>query len=147
VSERRDSGSCFCGGVIAQMRGDPFWICYDHDEDCRRAIGSPLLVWVGYHPDQFRITQGHPKSFCKTKGVTRTFCSNCGTSISYVDDGIPNELYVTLGFLDRPECFRPQAHAYWRQKLPWIDLVDDLPRIDGYSRERDPRVGTPKNRA
>lgn len=147
MSDRTESGSCFCGAVTATMRGDPFWICYDHDEDCRRAIGSPLVVWVGYRPDQFRVARGQPKSFSKTNGVTRTFCSDCGTSISYFDDGIPNELYVTLGFLDHPESFRPEAHAYWCQKLSWIDLVDHLPRIDGYSRERDPALGTPKDRA
>src|SRR4051812_34960293 len=30
------------------MHGEPFWICYDHDDDCRRAIGSLVNVWVGY---------------------------------------------------------------------------------------------------
>jgi hypothetical protein len=146
VLDRRERGSCFCGAIIADMHGDPFWICYDHDDDCRRATGSALVVWVGYRPEQFHITRGSPKSFSKTPGVARTFCSDCGTSITYVDDGIPNELYVALGFLDHPERFRPEAHAYWSEKLPWIDFLDGLPRIEGYSRERDPALGTPKNR-
>jgi hypothetical protein len=137
VSERRDSGFCFCGAVVAEMHGEPFWTCYDHDDDCRRAIGSPIVVWVGYRPEQFRLIRGTPKSFSKTRGVVRSFCSNCGTSISHVDDRIQNELYVALGFLEYPERFRPEAHAYWREKLSWIDFADGLPRIDGYSRQRD----------
>jgi Glutathione-dependent formaldehyde-activating enzyme len=82
----------------------------------------------------------------KTKGVVRTFCSDCGTSIGYLDEGISNELYIALGFFDHPESFRPEAHAYWREKLSWIEFADKLPRIEGYSRERDPALGTPNQR-
>jgi hypothetical protein len=131
---------------MAEMRGDPFWVCYDHDDDCRRVIGSAVTIWVGYRPAQFRVIRGEPKSFSKTEGVVRTFCPECGTSISYADQGLPDELYVTIGFLDRPERFRPQAHAYWRLRLPWIDFADGLPRIDGYSRSRDPAFGNPSDR-
>jgi hypothetical protein len=65
VSERKESGACFCGAIIEEMRGDPFWICYDHDADCRRAIGSALVVWVGYRPEQFSVIKGNPRSFSK----------------------------------------------------------------------------------
>jgi hypothetical protein len=109
-------------------------------------MGSPLAIWVGYRPDQVRITRGNPKPFSKTPGVIRTFCSDCGTPIGYLDEGIPRELYITLGFLHHPERFRPQAHAYWSEKLPWIEFADALPRIDEYSRERDPAIGTPRAR-
>jgi hypothetical protein len=143
---RTETGSCFCGAIAAEMRGEPFWICFDHDDDCRRAIGSPLNVWVGYRQDQFHLTRGQPKSFSKTKGVVRTFCAECGTSISYLDEGLGDELYLTLGFLDRPAEFCPQAHAYWRMKLPWIELADELPHVDGYSRRRDPSFGDPVER-
>jgi hypothetical protein len=69
-----------------------------------------------------------------------------GTSISYVDEGIDNELYVALGFLEHPERFPPEAHADWCEKLPWIEFADGLPRIDGYSRKRNSAFGTPKQR-
>ncbi len=147
MSERKDSGACFCGAVVAAMRGDPFLVCYDHDSDCRRAIGGPLAVWVGYRPDQFRVLTGNPKSFSKTRGVVRTFCADCGTSISYVDQGMPDELYVALGFLDQPERFPPELHAYWCEKLPWTEFADGLPRINRYSRQREATIGTPKQRA
>jgi hypothetical protein len=143
---RLETGWCFCGAIAAEMRGDPFWICYDHDDDCRRAIGSPLTVWVGYRPDEVRFTSGTPRSFSKTEGVTRTFCGNCGTSISYEDIGLDNELYIAIGFFSHPERFVPQAHAYWQMKLPWVQFADDLPRETGYTRERDAAVGTPADR-
>jgi hypothetical protein len=88
MNSRVESGSCFCGAITAEFDGEPFWIGYDHDDDCRKAIGSPLTVWVGYRPNQFRLTRGAPKAFSKTRGVTRTFCSDCGTSIGYLDAGL-----------------------------------------------------------
>ena len=146
MSGRIETGSCFCEGIAAQMRGEPFWICYDHDDDCRRAIGGPLSVWVGYRPEQFVLIRGTPRSFSKSRGVVRTFCPTCGTSIGYRDKGLRDELHVTIGFLDNPERFQPQAHAYWRMKLDWLHLADDLPRIERYSRERDPVFGDPVDR-
>lgn len=146
MATRVERGACFCGEIAAEAHGEPFWICYDHDDDCRRAIGSPLTIWVGYRPDQVRLKRGSPKSFSKTRGVVRTFCPQCGTSIGYTDEGAKDELYLNIGFMDHPERFRPQAHAYWRMKLPWIAFADGLPRTDAYSRERDPELGFPKDR-
>ncbi|MDG4851215.1 MULTISPECIES: GFA family protein [unclassified Mesorhizobium] len=141
-----ETGACFCGAIAAEMQGDPFWICFDHDDDCRRAIGSPLTIWIGYRPDQFRLTRGQPREFSKTRGIVRSFCEKCGTSIAYRDEGLNDELYVTIGFFDHPERFRPQAHAYWRLRLPCLEFSDDLPRIDTYSRRRDPAFGNPVDR-
>jgi hypothetical protein len=98
MSDTIATGACFCGAIAAEMHGDAFWICYDHDDDCRRAVGSPLNVWIGYRPNQFRLMRGTPKSFSKTRGVVRTFCANCGTSISYSDEGLSDEVYVSIGF-------------------------------------------------
>jgi hypothetical protein len=146
MGERVETGSCFCGAIAAELQSEPFWICYDHDDDCRRAVGAPLSIWVGYRAHQIRFTRGTPKTFSKTTGVVRTFCSDCGTSIGYRDDGLADEIYLTIGFLDHPERFRPQAHAYWRMRLPWIRIADALPHIDGYSRRRDPTLGNPADR-
>jgi hypothetical protein len=146
MSERIESGACFCGAIAAELRGEPFWIAYDHDDDCRRALGSAFAVWVGYRPDQLRFTRGEPKSFSKTPGVVRSFCGDCGTSISYRDDGLADEIYLAIGFLDHPERFEPEAHAFWREKLPWLAFDDDLPRLDGYSRKRTAALGDPRDR-
>lgn len=144
--ERYETGRCFCGEITAGMHGEPFWICFDHDSDCRRATGGAVIVWIGYRPDQFKILTGEPRRFSRTKGVVRTFCESCGTTIGYVDEGIPDEHYVSIGFVDQPEKFRPMAHAYWREKLPWLNFEDSLKRIDTYSRERDAALGYPADR-
>ncbi len=142
-SARIETGACFCGDIVAEMHGEPFWVCTDHDDDCRRAIGGPMMLWVGYRPDEIRFTRGEPASFSKTRGVTRTFCGRCGTSIGYADAGLAGEHYLTIGFFDHPGRFAPQAHAYWRERLPWVEFADALPRGNGYTRARDGTIGTP----
>ena len=146
MSDRVETGSCFCGAIAAEMRGDPSWICYDHDDDCRRALGGPLTVWIGYRPHAFQLLRGSPKAFSRTRGVIRTFCADCGSSIGYSDAGLPDELYVAIGFMDQPERFPPQAHAYWSMRLPWLTIADALPKEDGYTRPRDPVFGYPAAR-
>lgn len=146
MRERLEHGSCFCGSIVAELEGEPFWITYDHDDDCRKALGSPLTIWIGYKREHVRFTSGSPMTFSKTPGVERSFCADCGTSIGYVDEGLGNEIWLTIGFMDRPERFEPRAHGYWRTKLPWIEFADDLPRVETYTRERDPKVGYPAER-
>jgi hypothetical protein len=105
-----------------------------------------MMQWVGYRPDAVRFIRGTPQTFSKTPGVTRSFCGRCGTSIGYLDEGLADECYLTIGFFDHPERFEPQAHAYWRERLPWVAFADDLPRESGYTRRRDAAVGTPAER-
>lgn len=143
---RVDHGSCFCGSVRAKVIGKPFWITYDHDDDCRKALGSPLAIWIGYKREQVTFAEGMLKRFSKTPSVTRFFCANCGTSIAYTDEGLENELWLTIGFMDQPEAFQPDAHGFWRFKLPWLTIADDLPRFDGYTRKRARHYGNPTDR-
>ena len=143
---RNEYGHCFCGTIVAEMSGEPFWICYDHDDDCRRAIGGPLTIWIGYRPREVRFQKGHPKGFSKTRGVTRYFCGDCGTSIAYVDKGLPNEIYVSVCLMDNPERFPPGAQAYWEMRLAFVVMDDGLPRVEAYTRPRDPVFKNPRDR-
>lgn len=146
MAVRFERGSCFCGAIVAELEGEPFWINYDHDDDCRKAIGGPLTVWIGYPKDKVAFTNKGPRTFSKTPGTERGFCPDCGSSISYVDAGLRNEIWITIGFMDHPERFTPVAHGYWRMKLPWVDFADALPRFPSYTRERDVAIGYPDKR-
>jgi hypothetical protein len=60
IAKRVETGACFCGDTTAEMHGEPFWIVTDHDADCRRAIGGPLMLWVGYRREEVRFHHGMP---------------------------------------------------------------------------------------
>jgi hypothetical protein len=146
MTERIECGACFCGQVAGRLKGEPLWICFDHDSDCRRSTGAPMMVWVGCRSEQFCLLQGEPAVFSRTAGVLRSFCPRCGSPISYVDRDMPDEMYLAIGFFDHPERFRPQAHAFCSEMLSWIELADELPRFQSYSRTRVPGAENPRDR-
>jgi len=146
MMSRIERGSCFCGAVEIDAVGEPFWITWDHDDDCRKAIGAPLTIWIGYRADQIIPVTGIPKTFSKNPGVVRSFCGECGTSIGYQDEGLPSEVYLCIGFMDAPQRFEPAAHGYWEQRLPFVEMADRLPRMTRYTRSRKIGFGFPRDR-
>lgn len=70
----------------------------------------------------------------------KSFCGTCGTSIGYVDDDLPNDvcwLHARTGWVT------PDAQGYWELSLPYIVMNDGPPRIETYTRARDPKLGSP----
>ena len=56
------------------------------------------------------------------------FCGRCGTPLSYQAERWPGEIHLTISSLDQPEDFPPTAHVFTEERIPWLDLGDDLPR-------------------
>ena len=46
MDDRIETGSCFCGAISAEMRGDPFWISYDYYDDCRAKESITNATWT-----------------------------------------------------------------------------------------------------
>ena len=63
MSERIERALCFCGKIQAEARGEPFWVCSDHDDDCRRAIGSPSMSGSAIAQNRYRSTAGCRRRF------------------------------------------------------------------------------------
>lgn len=129
-------GRCFCGHNRYRFHGRPFWVTYDHDSDCRRAIGAPLVVWVGYKAEAVETVGGEAKVYNSSPGIRRHFCDRCGTSIAYEDEGLPGEIHITIGVFETPDAFAPEAHAFYPERLPWLRLDDDLPHYPGHTMKR-----------
>ena len=43
----------------------------------------------------------------------------------------PGGMHLYAASLDHPEWFNPTFHVNWQAKLPWLNIVDDLPKYDG----------------
>ncbi len=129
-------GRCSCESILLRLAGEPETVVYCHCKDCRRWSGAPVTVFVGYKQDRVEITGDEPKIYGSSPGVRRAFCENCGTSLSYEDESLPDEIYFFGGILDEPEAFGPRAHSGHSRKLTWLNLRDDLPRHGESSRPR-----------
>ncbi len=129
-------GGCFCGAVRIRAGGEPVSVPYCHCNDCRRWSGSPVSVFVGYRVGQVEMVRGTPRVYESSPAVTRSFCGDCGASLFYEDRRLPGEIYIAAGVFEEPGRFRPDAHSWASQGLPWLDIEDGLPREEESSRPR-----------
>ncbi len=142
TAQAMNQGACFCAAFTFRARGEPIAVSYCHCNDCRRATGAPVTVFVGYDEARVEFERGEPKIHQSSPGVRRAFCARCGTPLFYVDERLSGELYFTVGVFNNPEGFPPQRHAWVTRQLPWLRVADDLPRHEGNSRPRDNRGTT-----
>jgi hypothetical protein len=129
MSEHR--GRCLCGLTRFTARGKPNWAGHCHCNSCRRNTASPFTSYFGVSHANYAWTGEKPASFTSSPGVTRYFCAECGTPMAYYSDRWDHETHFYIASLDDPAAIEPQFHVFWREKLPWINIVDDLPKYPG----------------
>jgi hypothetical protein len=132
---RATTGGCSCGAVSYRCAGAPVWTAYCHCGDCRRATGAPVSLWIGFPARSVELAGPAAWRVGRSASVARAFCGICGSPVAYRDTTIlDDEIYLAAGTLDHPEAVTPEAHAFWRERLPYLALVDELPRFDTFSR-------------
>jgi len=105
--------------------------CHCHCANCRRAHGAAFVTWAGFLESQFKLTAGAEAlvRFNTPTGATRSFCRICGTTLFYQSPRWAGEIHIALanlkGDIDRP----PEAHVYFDERVPWIEMSDSLTRI------------------
>ena len=124
-------GWCLCGNLQFELQGQPLWVAHCHCESCRRSTGSAVATFVGCKKEQLAYTRGKRKFYASSPGVQRGFCADCGTPMTYEADRYPDEVHLYVSTLDNPGAYRPQVHVFFAQRVPWMDLEDDLPRYEG----------------
>jgi len=129
-------GGCHCGRCRVRIAGDPFRVSWCHCADCRRVTGAPATVFVGFPEDTIEYAGERPDRRATSQFAERLFCGNCGTPLAYRYRSLEGEIYFHVGVLDEPARFVPELHAWVSESLPWLELDDDLPRHEGFSRTR-----------
>jgi hypothetical protein len=124
------SGGCLCGRVRFEALGVPKYVFHCHCASCRRNMGAAIATFAGFAlPDFFRWTVGSPSSYESSVGVSRRFCTRCGTPLSYESTRWSDEIHISIGAFDAPEELTPQFHVHCSEQLPWLEVVDGLPRF------------------
>lgn len=128
----RHEGGCLCGAVRFSVEGPPRSVFHCHCFSCRRQTGGAIASFAAFPiAGHFRWTKVEPAVFASSPGVTRKFCPHCGTPLSYQAEKYPDEIHLHIGVFDRPEDLVPQAHWHTSERVPWLELADDLPRHPG----------------
>ena len=127
-------GRCLCGTITFQYEGSPNWTLHCHCESCRRATSSPLTTWISVPRRIFSFTKGTPRYFCSSPGVRRGFCESCGSPLTYESERVPEEVHLYAASLLDPRAVSPSRHVFTVEQLPWLEILDDLPRYATTSR-------------
>ncbi len=129
------SGTCACGEVSISASNSIGNNCYCHCESCRQASGAPFLAWTSFPNDLVEISGNSFSIHRSSPNIERGFCASCGTTISYRNLTLTNEIDLCTALLVDAEDLAPVAHIWLSDKLPWVQLNDGLP---GYDEWRKP---------
>jgi hypothetical protein len=123
-------GSCLCGAVRYEVRGDLGAAMYCHCSRCRKASGTAFASNAVIAAGDFVVVQGEDalRTFSTPQGVHRVFCSKCGSPLTSRRDNLPDVLRLRLGSLDTPVPAAPSAHIFVGSKAAWWEIRDQLPQ-------------------
>ncbi len=131
-------GRCLCGAVTWVSGGPVLWAGHCHCDSCRRATGAPFTSFFGVPRAGVTWTGEMSKRLTSNGRVRRLFCKACGTQMAYQSDGWPDETHLYAASLEDPAQFKPEAHYHYAEKLPWVELRDELPRYPGSADATEP---------
>ena len=129
------TGGCMCGAVRYETAGETFGVGHCHCRSCRRHNGAAVATFAGFKADQVTFSGEPRKIYESSPGVGRAFCGTCGTPLTW--EGEPRELGPIVEFhistFDNPDVLVPGNHAFYGERIPWLDIADNLPRYEGFA--------------
>ena len=120
-------GSCLCGGVEFEVRGEFTPRSFCHCTSCKRISGGVGTANARARSDEINVVKGREllTTYQPSEGSAKTFCSVCGSNL--FGGGWPEREYVSvrLPAIDEPLEGRPTQHIFMRSVAPWETLPDD----------------------
>jgi hypothetical protein len=113
-------GGCFCGSVRYNFEPNDYPSANCHCSMCRRISAAPFVSWMAIPVPCFEYTQGEPKKLTSSSHGTRYFCQECGSPLVCILEEDPENIYITICSLDKPQDFKPKGDIYIDDKLPWV---------------------------
>lgn len=124
------TGGCLCGAVRYEINAPALSSGYCHCRICQKFSGSTMSAYTAFPASSVRFTSAEPKYFTSSPIARRGFCEVCGSSLVYRMTR-PHEaahLVIFTTSLDSPQNYAPAAHNGMESRVPWFDILDDLPR-------------------
>jgi hypothetical protein len=125
-------GSCLCGTVRFQVKGefDSFYLC--HCQHCQKDTGSAHAANLFSHSAKLVWQSGADAVISFTLSGTlhkKSFCKLCGSALPNTQ--IAGLLVVPAGCLDTEISLFPAAHIFLSSKAAWDEGLGDVPKYEG----------------
>lgn len=126
-------GGCLCGAIRYRSTQPPLRGVICHCSMCRKHSGAPALAFVHFPRAAFAWAPDEPARYRSSPNAERGFCPRCGSTLSMHEEVLADRVQIAVGSLDRPERVRIDDHVWTRERIPWFDVADGLPRFPGSS--------------
>ena len=125
-------GGCYCGAVRYESQGRLLLFVNCHCPDCRKLSGSAFASVLAVDENGFKVTSGDDNlvPFQSSPGKFRSFCKTCGSHVFARAATRPGMVLIRAGTLDDDPGLRPQMHIWVKEKAPWYEIHDDIPKYD-----------------
>ena len=129
------TGGCLCGAVRFETTGGSFKILHCHCQSCRKHNGAPVVTLAGFKAGQVKFSGDERKIYESSPGVGRAFCGTCGTPLTWEGDGgdLGSIIELHISTFDNPDVLTPTVHSFFSERIPWMEVADNLPRYEGLS--------------
>ena len=127
MSEKVTIGSCMCGEVRYEARGELRPICLCHCTMCRKASGHYTAA-TAVPTDKLTISGDSFTWFKSSDYAERGFCKTCGSSLFFRPFG-KDRTSIFVGSIDGDTELKAVSQIWCEDKGDYYDLPD-LPIIE-----------------
>jgi hypothetical protein len=128
--EQTHKGSCFCGSVEVEARGEPVAQGYCHCESCRTASGAAVRGFTLWPKDSVQVTKGEEllKGYNKVGFSDRQHCTNCGGAVLIQHPTI--DMADVHSSVIPDFDFQPALHVHYQERK--VRVPDGLPKYKDF---------------
>ena len=129
MADKTINGSCLCGNVRYQYKGEPLAFQYCHCSRCRKFTSSAHAANIIIKPDQFEWLSGEDQvgryELPDAKHFATGFCKTCGSSTPWINKS-GRALIIPAGTLDDDPGTRPVQNIFFGSRAPWYVDASEL---------------------
>jgi len=127
------TGSCLCGGVKLELRGELRSVVNCHCSQCLKTHGNFAAYSAVHKSDLHYIRRDSLKWFQSSDSAQRGFCDQCGASILWSRND-QETISVSAGILDQPCGLTTTSEIFVASKGDYYEITSGLPCRAGSGR-------------
>lgn len=127
------SGGCRCGAIRYEADGEVGHHALCHCRDCQLGSGAPMVPWIAFRTEDFRIIQGEPTTYNGSGKSLRQFCGNCGTPLFFLNEEmLPGIVDIQSVTMDEPDAHSPAVQVQVAERRAWMERIAELPEFERF---------------